>query len=499
MKSNHSSMLKKASGLIFAAAILVFSSCTDGYKDDWEFTSDVRDSQLESPDPSKITVTTVTNATGGQDLKITWPVIHGAGGYQFSFYNVDDPDNPIVIGTENEIIDGCTAIRDRADDTRYKIVIKTLGNTELNNTGATAATEAAYTTFIASVATIPSGSDLADYFTQNPIQGKDSIELVYELEPGGNYTLNSLLDFGTKWITLRGDKVNRPYVTYGEEGRLSITAGFKLRFIDFDCSAVPASSSNGAFLLLSATPNPAILETQNSNHYAIHTDVMIESCNIKGINRHLLYDSRVKYCLENFRIQDCIISINSTERIINTNAGGGYINGLTLTRNTFYGLVNSSSYLIQYGSSGRPDRGGYLRGNISLYNNTFYNIVNNGQIGNYSGMNSALVDLNMTKNLFVNCGAKYVVRRISGGGTNMVRNLQYNCYWYDGGFASGEEMGHNQGDNATANKAPATGFYDETSFTGPIDDMDPSNVNFTPTGSQIISNGVGDPRWLPAQ
>ena len=57
----------------------------------------------------------------------------GAGGYQVTFYNIDDPDNPVVIGEENEVVDKCTITRDITEDTKYKVAVRALGNQKYNN------------------------------------------------------------------------------------------------------------------------------------------------------------------------------------------------------------------------------------------------------------------------------------------------------------------------------------------------------------------------------
>lgn len=478
----------------FLLVLLLAVSCAQGFDGHETFASSVTNAQLESPGADKITVSSVVNTKGEEEFKIEWPVIYGAGGYQFSLYIVDDPDNPIVVGEEDEILDKCYTQRAKQEDTKYKIMIKTLGNEKYNNTTASRATELDYSTLVPKVAEIPNGTDLAEYFATNPIQS-DGTEQAYELVTGGNYTINGTLDFGLNWITLRGDKIDHAKITYGNAGRMTTMGGLRLKFIDFDCSEVQSSDSNAALLLFNSVPDASILGT--GNYYIINNEVAIQSCNITGINRYLVYDNNKQYCAEKLRIQDCIIALNSTTEIIYMQ--GGFVNELSLIQNTFYGLIESGSYFLRYNNSGRPDRAGFVRGAIALYNNTFYNIVKNGQMGNYSGMNNAMNDLKMTKNLFVNCGNRDVVRRISGGGTNMVRTLVDNCYWFEGGFTSGQEMGHSQGDNTTANKSVATGFYEETSFTGPINDANTHNVNFTPTGTEILRRGVGDPRWLSAQ
>lgn len=491
MKKKNKLLLKVQSYFAVVSTLLLLFSCANGYNDEWSFSSSVTNTQLKSPE--EIEITTKTNEKGEDLLQIEWSVVHGAGGYQFTLYNIDDPESPTPVGEENEVIDGCTVSRIVQEDTRYKISILTLGNDKYNNKGAEQPSILEHSTLVPTIATIPDGSDIAEFFNQNPIkQSKE--EQAYELIAGGNYTINSELKFGLNWITLRGDKINRANVVYGIDGRISTMGGLKIKFINFDCTNLNSGSSNSSFLLLDSNPDESI--KGKGDYYIIEKDIAIQSCNIKGINKHLLYDNNKKYCSKTFRIQDCIISLNSTNEIIFPR--GGFINDLTLMNNTIYSPEGvSCKYFIQYNNSGRPNRAGFVNGSINFYNNTLYGVAKTNQMANYSGMRSNSVTLRLTKNLFVDCGNKEVVRRLSGGNRNMVRVIANNCYWYEGGFKDNEEMGDGTGDNAEANGSPSSGFYEDANFVGPINNINPIDVVFVPTGTEILKRGVGDQRWLP--
>jgi len=142
---------------MFTAVVLLFYSCIQGYKDDWVFSSDVKNATLESPPAEKVEY---LSSPDGSSVTISWPVVYGAGGYEFSLYIVDDPDNPIVVGDENEIVDGCSVQRSLQTDTNYKIVIRTLGNEKYNNQSAESPTIKMFTTMVPTYATIPDGSDI---------------------------------------------------------------------------------------------------------------------------------------------------------------------------------------------------------------------------------------------------------------------------------------------------------------------------------------------------
>ncbi|MFT3752201.1 MAG: DUF4992 family lipoprotein [Paludibacter sp.] len=476
----------KKSRLMFAIAVsLLLASCIDGYKDDWTFSSGVTNTTLLSPDSSKV----VFSKDVKGNLVVTWPVIYGAGGYQFSLYIVDDPEHPVAVGTENEVINGCSATRALQEDTKYKAVIKTLGNTQFNNKDAEKVATAQYSTLLPAYAVIPDGTDLYEYFTANPIPDSTK-ELAYEMVANGKYTLSGPVDFQKHWITLRGDKVFHPTITYGVSGRLRTTAGFSLKYADIDCNAIGANVTDGAMLLLSATPDPAILNTAFNSYYIIPKDIFLYKCNITGINRRLIFDANIKYCLTSLIISDCTVALNALN---DANGGiiymqGGFINNFTVKNSTVYGNTATAGYFLRYNNSGRPDRAGFVSGSINFFNNTFYNVVYSGQMGNYSGMNSVLVKLNLSQNIFVNCGSNAVVRRLSVSTTTMVRTLSNNCYWYNGVYPEINEVTPVYGDKS------GTAFGVDPEFANPLTGDFTIGANV----SDIISKRSGDPRWLPA-
>jgi hypothetical protein len=466
---------------LFASAVFYFVSCVDGYKDDWKFSGGVENAQLESPAAEKFTF--AKDATG-TILSINWGVVYGASGYLFSLYDATDPNNPIVI-VENEFVDGCLKRVNIAEDTNYKIVVKALGNPELNNKDALTATEVFYSTMIPATI-IPNGTDLYDYFQANPIP-ELADEQAYELEAGGNYTLSGTVDFGKNWITLRGNRANYPTLKYTADGRLAISNGFKLKFINVDCSEVVATTG---VINLSSTPDESIM---TGGYYTLPNPVVIQSCTFKDVTGYFLYDSGKAYCVSNFLMEECIVSFPSTAiffRMTNTS----YINSLTIQNSTIYGIPTSSGYFIQYKNNARG-----TGTTVNFSNSTFYNIAVTGQMANYSGLNNSGCKLILTKNIFANCGNKDVVRRLSAGGNNIQKELIDNCYWYDtngdgvADFESGNEMGHAQGDKS------GTGFYENPAFVGDVQNSDPASVNFSPNTSAttILAKRCGDPRWLP--
>ena len=472
---------------MFAIVVsLLLASCIDGYKDDWTFSSGVTNTKVESPADTAIRV--MKNADGTL-LEITWPVVYGASGYEVSIYNVDDPANPKVIGTEKLFVDGCQTKCVYLDDTRYKFVIKSLGNTKYNNKDADSATVKAYTTLIPAIQ-IPDGTDLYTYFTTVAIKDTTT-EIAYELVANGHYTVSGPVDFQKHWLTLRGDKIYHPTVTYTSAGRIMTTSGITIKYLNFDCSAITSTTTDGAFLSFSSTPDESIKGTGTYYILRAPKSVMVSSCNfIKPLTTRFIYDNNKKYCIENLTIKNCIIplAIFPTDGIIFFKAG--FANNFYFTNNTIYGTVATAGYFLKYENSARPDRAGFVGSSINLNNNTFYNVVNTGQMANYPGMSAVTVALKLSKNIFVNCGSNAVVRRFCVQSANMVKTFNDNCYWFAGSTS------------ATIEANEFTPAYGDKSGSGYIQDplfKDPANGNFTidAAADQVISHASGDPRWLP--
>ena len=213
MKSNRLFLRRRTRGLLFATLLFLLSSCTIGYHEDESFESDVKNATLESPQLENVKVE--LDATG-ENATIEWPVVHGAEGYEFSWYVVDDPENPIAV-VEGEFIDGCSVELEVEEDTKYKFLIKTIGNKQFNNKDAEKACEISFSTLLETYASIPSGVDLTQWFIDNPLPETDMEpnedgtlkELAYELEANGEYTISGPIDFGARKVTIRGKLIIR--------------------------------------------------------------------------------------------------------------------------------------------------------------------------------------------------------------------------------------------------------------------------------------------------
>ncbi len=469
---------------LFALAVVavgtwMVTSCADTYDGDEKFVSDVKNTHLASPAEGDITITPNTD---GDQMTITWPVVHGAGGYDVALYDLSDESKPLV----KKVIDGCSLTTSREEDVNYKLEIRTLGNSKLNNTEASTATVKLFNSFEAAYAAIPEG-DLNAWFAANPIpEDSVGVNLNYDLTPGGHYTVSSLLDFGNKTVTLRtSSKANNATITYGSQGGLATSSGFKAKYITFECGG-----STQPVLALSETPDPNKLDADHNNHYQITDPISFQNCLVNNVNRTFMYDNKVKYCVKTFSITNTFVKFTPDDKMSSTAYfqiydGGGFINDFTATNCTFWGATsNKVQYFIRYNNSGRCDRAGYLTNSINLKSCTFYNIAKEGQMANHGGFDGRNTsNYEITNNIFVDCGSGQVPRRLTGRiSTSAVNTFAYNTYWFDG---APETEGFSTNSYDLSNNALQT----DPAF------VDPVNGNFTPTGADQVARKTGDPRW----
>jgi hypothetical protein len=484
MKQNR---LKKASMLLLCAVMLFFVSCIDGYKDDVVWTSNVKNVTLGSPAADKISI---KFSADGSEQTIEWPLVPGAGGYLVSVYNNDDPDNPVAIGEENQIVDGVYVKRSATEDTRYKVVIKTLGNPKNNNQEAETATEKVYDNMLPVTAVIPTGTNLTEYFTANPIPASET-ELCYELEAGGNYTMTDNVPIRLTSVTIRGDKVDRPVLSVTNGSFVNDGAGFKLKFIDIDYSGFSGVAAN-AVLLMNSTLNPDVPLSEGGYLVVPTTSpIAIQSCKITGLKNYLFFDNNNKYAIGTLLIKDCIIGRSVNQNAAEIRFQSGMVKDMTITNSTLYSeQADGSNRFIQISAGHvgnvKPAAETWANGSLTITNSTFYQLDKTSHSFNSNGAWRQSGDkITIQKCIFVDSFNKEAIRRFRSSNNTPVFTGGDNSYWFDGDFPANEET-HAQGDTS-----------------GTIIKSDPQltylgNGIFKLEGAAQIAARTGDPRWLPA-
>ncbi|MCI1681241.1 MAG: DUF4992 family lipoprotein [Bacteroides sp.] len=491
------SKIKNVGSICCLLIFLFVVSCTDGIDDNEKFSGGVTNAQLESPEIDDNCFATLSNSDGSESVKVTWPVIYGAGGYLFNVNIVDDPSNPVAV-VKDSIVDGCSVIFDKLEDTKYEVSIKTLGNETLNNKEAGTATVFSYSTLVPAV-TIPEGQDIAEYINAN-LQSSDK-EQGFELEGGKTYTLNGIVDFGLNTVTFRGDKSNRPTVIIGSEGGLVTQGGLKVKFINFDCMAM----TQIGVLTLSDSPSETIsTETlgykaggANQDGYVIVNPVIFQDCNFKNVKNSILYGNKKNWSLSDFRINDCIIQLDNSgsNPVINLyGASNGLIKDLTIKNSTFYNLSdNTSAYFIRYSNSSnaQPKKIYGSSNNSSTFDisyNTFCKTMNGKDFANNMANTNTLV-FNVDHNIF------YDTYRL-----NKLLSSQGKRYT-EGNTIFGVLKSVDSSDTGKKdNSGNPYAILEDPEFSGPINlefDLSQSKggVNFKPAAPIATEYQSGDPRW----
>lgn len=478
----------KKKSLLFLGAVLCLSafSCVDGYHDEVIWSSSVRNAQLESPVADQITINFSADGTG---QTIVWPLVPGAGGYQVTVYNMDNPASPVVIGEENEVVDGISTTRPATEDTRFKVVIKTMGNTKNNNQEALSATEKNYDNLLAVTAVIPDGTNLTDYFTTTPIPASPT-ELCYELVAGGNYTMNGNVSTGQTTVTIRGDKVGHAKITVTDGSFVNGGAGFKLKFIDMDYANFVGTASTAVILMDANFP---VTGLSDGGYVVIPTTapIAIQSCKITGLKYYLFYDSGKKYAIGTFLIKDCIIGRSVNQNAAEIRFASGMVKDLTLTKSTIFSEVADGSNRFCQISSGhvgsvKPATETWASGSLTVTNCTFHQCCKTTHSFNANGAMRQVGDkVTIMNNIFVDSFNQEAIRRFRGGSSTPIFTGGYNTYWYNGIFPLNEET-HAQGDKS------GTIIYTDPQLTNL------GNAQFQLAGPDQLAARTGDPRWLPA-
>ncbi len=496
MKKNHLFTYSKMCTLAIGASALFFTSCAkDGY-DDETFDTGVKNTQVTSLTPEDITV---TPSADGASQTISWPVVMGAGGYRVTLIDAGNPDEPLV---NDSIIDGCSFKVKRDEDTNYQMVIHTLGDKNRNNTDAAEALVYLFSTFTPTYMTIPAGSDLTEWFANNPIPAdKIGENLNFDLEGGEEYTISGLIDFDGQAVTLRSNsKDNHATITLTDaNAAINFTAGFTAKYLDFDCAARVGAKGVFEFSKNSSVAHaneidPALYAWEGP---IIFEPITIVNCNFKDLKSYLFFDNQQKTACMTFLVDNCVVHMtpetNLGGGVFWTNKGG-HINDLTVKNSTFYEPIDNKGdfkYFYQAGMATGPNL--YVKtapeyttatNSVNYLNSTFYHVTwNGGQWGNYNGMQSKTYSYWIMKDcIFFDCSPSGVARRFLHGRTN-----QPHAEFANNTYMNADGTFQDPGNYDTS----GTNIEEDPQF------ANPESGDFTIGGATQLARQTGDPRWIP--
>lgn len=495
---------KLCGGLLFGAIALLMASCAvDGY-DDETFASSVHDTELNSPDLSDDCFSTRMNSDGTESVVVEWDVVPGAGGYEYAAYNVDDPENPVEL--VSGIVDGVSFSFPKAEDTKYAVFVRTLGNEKLNNTEAPEPTVYNYTTLIDAMV-IPNGSDIAEFIAAN--MKESDIEQAFELEAGGEYTCNGPVDFLNNKMTLRGDKIDHPLVTFGEAGVIYTSSQLKVKFINFDCS-----NMTNKWGVIEMSPNPpaeksavaqGIAAARNDNKpadvYILMDPIIVQECAFKNVPNCFFSVGKCSWGIADLRVLKSVIQMrNDGSKNANSSvfsaysypdfispSGGqfwyGCIQNLTVTESTICNTVsNSKCFAIRFNNKDIDRCFPSANGTCIWKDNTFVRIFDSKNFADRTP-NQSLYVITYDNNIFVDC---YRLQKF----------IQGNCTV---NYSQSKNVVYAYYNTLDATDKTKWGTEEDPGFTTEmmekeLDFSQPNyGLNFTATGP--ISSTIGDPRW----
>lgn len=486
-------------------SMLFAASCAQGV-DDETFSAGVTNAQLESPAADSFAVTFVTDANGAEQVKVTWPVVVGAGGYLCSVWNVNDPNNPEVI-LENYKNDGAALYFPLVEDSNYKVTVQTLGNEKYGNKDALSTTEVDVKTMIDGIP-VPVGSDVGEFITKYITDNAEKLakeraanpnfEIAFDLVGGETYTMAVDAKSDVQPIRVRGDRYNRPTLQLLSSANFEPANGLKLKFLNIDATGL--NQTNDALIIMPEAPENGI---KGEKTYLCQKPIRIETCWINNLGRSLINGGNSPWGVVELRVADCIIQLNMA------------CNGAHKTFINMFGNADSQAF------GGSNNNYGGIQ-NMFFVNSTIYNIFqpeanNEGSAYFYRGGNADLAGT-----FGANAG-QFTVRDCTFGrmvpnknAADRMCNKDYfigtfeNTIWYDCWRIQKFKQG------SAVWSFPNTTFWNVT--------MDPDNtdkglmiledpgfgakypttaldfgatnggVDFKPSGEK--SSAIGDPRWL---
>lgn len=497
--------LKLLASVVGGSLMLLAASCTDGVSDE-SWSPAVHGAQLSSPQIDKSCFSSVTMADGSENVKFTWPLVEGAGGYKVNVGLVNaGAIEPIII---DSIVDGLTLLFPKYEDSNYEVSVQTLANDKLNNTAAQQATTYSYSTMIEAI-NVPVGTDVAEFINGYIASNEASLlaayaddpsnyELAFELEAGKQYTLNAPADSRTLPVTLRsGDKNNHAIVTVGPDGYLTNQGGLRVKFIAFDCTQMKAK---GLLMLGEEVPE---LSTEalgykalggNQDCWVIEKQVMFKTCEIKNLANAVINSDNHNWALNDFRIDDCLIQLcnEGTTSIIDlcaSSSSKGGIKDLTVKNTSFVNLLdNEKAYFIRLANASNAQAqkiwGPGNRNSCTLQNITFVKCMSNKNFSDRYINSASVCDMVVKGCIFYDT---WRIQKLIGNNQHSIKP-EDNTIW---GIT-------NEVDATDASKFATE---EDPQFAGPVlqelDLTKPNGgLNLRPAAPIASGKKMGDPRWF---
>lgn len=498
--------LKLLASVAGGSLALLAASCTDGVSEE-TWSPAVHGAQLSSPQIDKSCFSSVTMADGSENVKFTWPLVEGAGGYKVNIGLVNAGTiEPIIT---DSIVDGLTLLFPKYEDSNYEVSVQALANEKLNNTAAPQATIYSYSTMIDAVS-VPVGTDVADFINGYISANEPSLqaayaddpsnyELAFELEAGKQYTLNSPVDFKTLPVTLRsGDKNNHAIVTVGADGYMTIQGGLRVKFIAFDCTEMKAKG----LLMLGDVVDAYSTEAlgykalgASQDCWVIEKQVMYKNCEVKNLKNSIIYGNDKGWALTDFRIDGCLIQLSNdgSTSIIDLCASGsnnkGGLKDLTVKNTSFVNILdNEKAYFIRLANASNSQAhkiwGLGNRNSCTLQNITFVKCMSNKNFSDRYINSASVCDMVIKGCIFYDT---WRIQKLVGNNQQSIKP-EDNTIW------------------GITNEVDATDLAkfateEDPQFAGPVlqelDLAKPNGgLNLRPAAPIASGKKMGDPRWF---
>ena len=502
----HRAMLPVAMTLALIAA-----GCADGYESPNGFDVGVSDQTLVTPPWLAFVV-----STDGTKATISWPLVLGCEGYEVTMTNIDNPDSTYIVDHyDHYLVDGCSMTANVQEDSRYAFQFKVVGNPKFNNRDGEVL-DTIFSTLVPSIVTVPDGSDIYKFFTENPIaqladdyrqaNNLDTLkEIAIDLQMGGHYTMSGPLEFEGYNMTFRGAKAKPALVTMTDSAAFFGWGGMKLKFLRFDCTNCTA----GSLIYMSETNFSDANLSQNLGYERngspindlknVLNPVYLSDVWVKNLRRSLVHDNNISCCWWNLSIINCIIQgCNSTSSsFISFDQAGHIIKEVIIRNSTLYNIYdNSSAYFLRFQNQSNANvqkcygtTSSELASQIINFTNVTFSKIYTGQKW-FNNINGTGLSGTFSHCIFYDLYQPFR-RSMEKGGT-------WSCRFNF--FFNPDDDSDTDYTRKDSSGSPCASLYDPQ-FQGDVTqelDLEAPNggVNFRSGEYMIVSNAGGDTRWL---